>query len=33
VRTGVFPEERHTYAMPEEEQAQFEGAPAPATQE
>jgi 3-methyl-2-oxobutanoate hydroxymethyltransferase len=25
VRTGVFPEEQHTYAMPEEEQAAFEG--------
>jgi 3-methyl-2-oxobutanoate hydroxymethyltransferase len=27
VRNGAFPEERHTYAMPEEEQAEFEGAP------
>jgi 3-methyl-2-oxobutanoate hydroxymethyltransferase len=25
VRSGAFPEERHTYAMPEEEQAAFEG--------
>jgi 3-methyl-2-oxobutanoate hydroxymethyltransferase len=25
VRSGVFPEEQHTYAMPEEEQAAFEG--------
>ena len=25
VRNGSFPEERHTYAMPEEEQAAFEG--------
>ena len=25
VRSGTFPEERHTYAMPEEEQAAFEG--------
>jgi 3-methyl-2-oxobutanoate hydroxymethyltransferase len=33
VRTGAFPEERHTYAMPEEEQAEFEGAPAPSAQE
>ena len=24
VRTGVFPEEQHTYAMPDEEQADFE---------
>ena len=24
VRSGAFPEERHTYAMPEEEQAEFE---------
>jgi 3-methyl-2-oxobutanoate hydroxymethyltransferase len=29
VRSGAFPEERHTYAMPEEEQAEFEGAPKP----
>ena len=27
VRSGAFPEERHTYAMPEEEQAAFEGVP------
>jgi 3-methyl-2-oxobutanoate hydroxymethyltransferase len=27
VRSGAFPEERHTYAMPEEERADFEGAP------
>jgi 3-methyl-2-oxobutanoate hydroxymethyltransferase len=27
VRSGAFPEEQHTYAMPEEEQAEFEGAP------
>jgi len=27
VRSGAFPEERHTYAMPEEEQAAFEGIP------
>ena len=27
VRSGAFPEERHTYAMPEEEQAEFEAAP------
>jgi 3-methyl-2-oxobutanoate hydroxymethyltransferase len=25
VRGGAFPEERHTYAMPEDEQAAFEG--------
>jgi 3-methyl-2-oxobutanoate hydroxymethyltransferase len=25
VRTGAFPDERHTYAMPEDEQAAFEG--------
>jgi hypothetical protein len=24
VRSGAFPEERHTYAMPEEELARFE---------
>jgi 3-methyl-2-oxobutanoate hydroxymethyltransferase len=24
VRSGAFPEEQHTYAMPEEERAQFE---------
>ncbi len=24
VRSGVFPEEQHTYAMPEEERAEFE---------
>jgi 3-methyl-2-oxobutanoate hydroxymethyltransferase len=24
VRSGVFPEEQHTYAMPEDEQAEFE---------
>jgi len=29
VRTGAFPEEQHTYAMPEEERAAFEGAPNP----
>jgi 3-methyl-2-oxobutanoate hydroxymethyltransferase len=29
VRSGAFPEERHTYAMPEEERAAFEGAPDP----
>ncbi len=29
VRTGAFPEEQHTYAMPEEERAEFEGAPNP----
>jgi 3-methyl-2-oxobutanoate hydroxymethyltransferase len=27
VRSGAFPEERHTYAMPEEERAAFEGVP------
>jgi 3-methyl-2-oxobutanoate hydroxymethyltransferase len=27
VRRGAFPEARHTYAMPEEEQAAFEGTP------
>ena len=27
VRSGSFPEERHTYAMPEEEQTAFEGVP------
>jgi 3-methyl-2-oxobutanoate hydroxymethyltransferase len=26
VRSGAFPEEQHTYAMPAEEQAEFEGA-------
>jgi len=30
VRSGAFPAEEHTYAMPEEEQAEFEGHPAPA---
>ena len=29
VRSGAFPDERHTYAMPEEEQAAFEAAPNP----
>jgi 3-methyl-2-oxobutanoate hydroxymethyltransferase len=29
VRSGAFPEERHTYAMPEEEQAAFEATPNP----
>ena len=29
VRNGSFPEEQHTYRMPEEEQAAFEGAPNP----
>jgi 3-methyl-2-oxobutanoate hydroxymethyltransferase len=29
VRNGSFPEERHTYAMPEEERAAFEGEPKP----
>ena len=28
VRSGAFPEERHTYAMPEEELAAFEAPPA-----
>ena len=28
VRSGTFPEERHTYAMPEEERAAFEAPPA-----
>jgi 3-methyl-2-oxobutanoate hydroxymethyltransferase len=27
VRNGAFPEEQHTYAMPEEERAQFEAGP------
>ena len=27
VRSGAFPEDRHTYAMPEEERAAFEGVP------
>ena len=27
VRSGAFPEERHTYGMPEEERASFEGVP------
>ena len=31
VRSGVFPEERHTYAMPEEELAAFEAPPAKTT--
>ena len=26
VRAGTFPEEQHTYAMPEEERAAFEAA-------
>jgi 3-methyl-2-oxobutanoate hydroxymethyltransferase len=29
VRSGAFPDEQHTYAMPEEEQAAFERAPNP----
>jgi 3-methyl-2-oxobutanoate hydroxymethyltransferase len=29
VRSGAFPEQQHTYAMPEEEQAAFESAPDP----
>jgi 3-methyl-2-oxobutanoate hydroxymethyltransferase len=29
VRSGAFPEQQHTYAMPEEEQAAFESAPNP----
>jgi 3-methyl-2-oxobutanoate hydroxymethyltransferase len=29
VRSGAFPEDEHTYAMPEEEQAAFETAPNP----
>jgi 3-methyl-2-oxobutanoate hydroxymethyltransferase len=29
VRTGSFPEDRHTYGMPEDERAEFEGAPNP----
>ena len=29
VRNGSFPEQRHTYAMPEEEQTAFEGSPKP----
>ena len=29
VRSGSFPEQRHTYAMPEEEQAEFEATPKP----
>jgi 3-methyl-2-oxobutanoate hydroxymethyltransferase len=29
VRSGAFPEEQHTYGMPEEEQAAFESAPKP----
>jgi 3-methyl-2-oxobutanoate hydroxymethyltransferase len=29
VRSGAFPEQQHTYAMPEEEQAAFERAPNP----
>jgi len=31
VRSGSFPEEKHTYRMPEEEQAEFEGAPRPSS--
>src|SRR5205823_14664191 len=27
VRSGAFPEEQHTYAMPEDERCAFEGAP------
>jgi 3-methyl-2-oxobutanoate hydroxymethyltransferase len=27
VRNGSFPDDRHTYGMPEEEQAAFEGVP------
>jgi 3-methyl-2-oxobutanoate hydroxymethyltransferase len=29
VRSGAFPEEEHTYAMPEDEQAEFEAATNP----
>jgi 3-methyl-2-oxobutanoate hydroxymethyltransferase len=29
VRSGAFPDERHTYAMPEDEQAAFEATPNP----
>ena len=29
VRSGAFPEQQHTYAMPEEEQAAFEASPNP----
>jgi 3-methyl-2-oxobutanoate hydroxymethyltransferase len=29
VRTGAFPAEEHTYAMPEQEQAEFESANEP----
>jgi 3-methyl-2-oxobutanoate hydroxymethyltransferase len=29
VRSGTFPEEQHTYAMPEEERAQFEATAKP----
>jgi 3-methyl-2-oxobutanoate hydroxymethyltransferase len=29
VRSGSFPEDRHTYAMPEEELEAFEAAPKP----
>ena len=31
VRSGAFPEEQHTYAMPDEERKAFEGAPAETT--
>ena len=31
VRSGSFPEEQHTYRMPEEERAEFEGAPRPSS--
>ena len=31
VRSGSFPEEKHTYRMPEEERAEFEGAPRPSS--
>jgi 3-methyl-2-oxobutanoate hydroxymethyltransferase len=31
VRSGSFPEERHTYGMPDEERAEFEGAPEPSS--
>ena len=32
VRTGAFPDEQHTYSMPEEERARFEGRPLEAEQ-
>ena len=31
VRSGSFPEEQHTYRMPDEERAEFEGAPKPSS--